>query len=159
MLHVAASMVSDGGSSFINHRRKGGGIKIYKNKHANMQLIVGSLVKGLLERFTLPLLSPPSLPLSLLSLSLSLTLSPLLSPPLSPSFSLSHLIFSEDSMLCEVVVQVSTVHEVQDEAKLVPRLEGIVEIDNERTVVDFGQHVLLIQSKSFSLFQFDTLLV
>ena len=62
-------------------------------------------------------------------------------------------------MLCEVIVQVSTVHQVKDEAEFVYCLEGIVEIDNKGTVVDFGQHVLFIESQSFAFFQLDTLFI
>ena len=62
-------------------------------------------------------------------------------------------------MLCEVVVQVTTIHKVKDETELVWCLEGVVEIDNERTVIDFCKHVLFIESKSFAFFQFDAFLV
>ena len=61
-------------------------------------------------------------------------------------------------MLGEVVVEVPAVHQVQDEAEFVGSLEGVVEIDDKRTV-DLGQHVLLVEGQRFSLLQFDSLLV
>ena len=58
----------------------------------------------------------------------------------------THLIFGEDAVLREMVVEVASVHEVQDEAEFVCGLEGIVQVDHEGAV-HLGQHVLLVQSQ------------
>ena len=41
-------------------------------------------------------------------------------------------------MLCEMIVKVPSIHEVENETKLVRRLKGIVEIDDKGTVVHLG---------------------
>ena len=49
-------------------------------------------------------------------------------------------------------MQVSTVHQVEDETEFVSCLEGVVEIDNKGTIIDFGQHVLFVEGQSFAFF-------
>ena len=46
----------------------------------------------------------------------------------------AHLVLIEDAVLAEVVVQVAAVHQVQDEAQLVGRVERVRHTHDERTV-------------------------
>ena len=61
-----------------------------------------------------------------------------------------------------MVVEVSTVHEVEDEAELVLGVEGVCHADYEGAVVasaDQAQHDPLVQSQSLTLLHLNALLV
>ena len=62
-------------------------------------------------------------------------------------------------MLSEMIVEVTAVHEIKNETEFISCLEGIVEIDDEGTVVDLCKHVLFVESESFSFLKFNALLV
>jgi len=73
-----------------------------------------------------------------------------------------HLVLAEDAVLREVVVQVAAVHQVEDEAELVRRVEGVGHADDERTVLaggDEAQHDSFVEGKRFALLHLDPLLV
>ena len=61
-----------------------------------------------------------------------------------------------------MVVQVSTVHEVEDKAELVRGVEGVGHANNEGTIVARGhqtQHDPLVQGKGLALLHFDAFFV
>ena len=61
-----------------------------------------------------------------------------------------------------MVVEVATVHEVEDEAEFVLGVEGVGHADNEGAVVasaDQAQHDPLVQSQSLALLHLNALLV
>lgn len=74
----------------------------------------------------------------------------------------SHLMFGENSVLTEVVVKVAAVHQVEYEAQLVRRLEGVGHADDEGTVLSGGhqtEHHTFVQRQRLSLFHFDALFI
>ena len=61
-----------------------------------------------------------------------------------------------------MVVEVATVHEVEDEAEFVLGVEGVGHADNEGTVVagaDQAQHYPLVQGQSLALLHLNALLI
>ena len=64
--------------------------------------------------------------------------------------------------LREMIVKVSPIHEVQDEAEFVGSMKGVCHADNEGTVMTRAhqtQHYPLIQRQGLSLLHLDSFLV
>lgn len=74
----------------------------------------------------------------------------------------AHFVLVEHAVLGQMVMEIAAVHEVEDEAQLVGRLESVGHAHNERTVLasrDQREHDPFVECQSFTLFHFDSLLV
>ena len=54
--------------------------------------------------------------------------------------------FTEDAVLREMIVQIAAVHQVENEAQLIGRMEGVAHAYDERTIFAGGHE---IQHKTF----------